>query len=288
VSVQPKIDSIYDFTDKGLVELKAWLEPWFLDLIGSSRTASHTPFFTVITELASLHDLRGYWRLGDGSSPFADTSGHAAGPAPAVKDATGTAMDEDTPGALPIADDDGAVQFTSATGGAADFLAVDESGTGGFRFDLTSGDVECSIVAWVEPHSSASAFDGSVIQNISEPVPFGPCGWRLYIDWPTRVIKWHRREEGFTPTDVTVSGPSLPTTAWSFVVATYDSTNGMQLYVDGSLYAADPTLFGALMPGSSSPDIGYLFYGGIDEVSVWGDALTAAEILSLYNAGVGS
>jgi hypothetical protein len=29
VSSREKIDSVYDFTDKGLVEIKAWLEPWF-------------------------------------------------------------------------------------------------------------------------------------------------------------------------------------------------------------------------------------------------------------------
>lgn len=29
MSSRPKIDSIYDFTEKGLVEVKAWLEPWF-------------------------------------------------------------------------------------------------------------------------------------------------------------------------------------------------------------------------------------------------------------------
>lgn len=29
MSSREKIDTVYDFSDKGLVELKAWLEPWF-------------------------------------------------------------------------------------------------------------------------------------------------------------------------------------------------------------------------------------------------------------------
>src|SRR4029077_5251961 len=152
-----KIDSVYDFTDKALVELKSWLEPWFLhrDVTQIVDTPS---FAEAVGELAATRDLRGYWRLGEGAPPFADTSGNTGGAAAAVKHSATTAMSEDVPGALPPADDDGAVAFNAFA--ASDYLntgAVDPT-----RFDFAPTDTAVTVAAWIKPTAGTTAAPATV------------------------------------------------------------------------------------------------------------------------------
>jgi hypothetical protein len=86
---------------------------------------------------------------------------------------------------------------------------------------------------------------------------------------------------------------------WHHVAATYDGAN-MFLYVDGSLDASAPAT-GSILPASDlvciganskayvpscgCQQLGYFFNGLIDEVSLYNRALSAAEILAIYNAG---
>lgn len=64
-----RIDSVYDFTEKGLVELKNWLEPWFL-----SRSAAGTFFSFTPHGLLAVFDGLGSelttGRRGDVQIPF--------------------------------------------------------------------------------------------------------------------------------------------------------------------------------------------------------------------------
>jgi len=75
------------------------------------------------------------------------------------------------------------------------------------------------------------------------------------------------------------------------VVATYDGT-WKRLYVDGS--QANSTVdSGASISGSTTYiaryyNGGYVFSGSLDEVAIYGKALTAAQVLAHYNAGIGS
>jgi len=50
-----------------------------LERRGSGDGAA-APFYEAVAELATTRELLGYWRLGEGASPFLDTSGHPSGP----------------------------------------------------------------------------------------------------------------------------------------------------------------------------------------------------------------
>jgi len=78
---------------------------------------------------------------------------------------------------------------------------------------------------------------------------------------------------------------------WHFFVATYDSvTNRMENYVDAVIDAV--SLDANDDPGTGSLSLGRrtgatpLYDGKMDEVSIWDKALSASEVLELYNSGV--
>jgi hypothetical protein len=250
-------------------------------------------FFDAVAELAATRNLCGYWRLGEGASPFADTSGHAYGAADAVKVSTGTAMTDSVTGALPPGDDDGAVRFNNTAGGAGDFLdCPDPNGPspGDRRFNF-SGAADMTVAAWVKPAASSSTFNGTAIAVWSSG-SFGPCGWGLGVTWPARTPFFRRRENGTPAADATVDGSALTADEWAFVAGTYSSVNGHTLYVNGPPAANDPATFASLPSFNFGPNIGRSefstesFYGAVDEITVWGGVLTAAEIMALYTAGV--
>lgn len=75
---------------------------------------------------------------------------------------------------------------------------------------------------------------------------------------------------------------------WHHVVGTYDKQN-VKLYVDGILAGSDPYT-SSISYGSESINIGhgsgsaaFPWNGAIDDVAIFSRALTAAEILTLYN-----
>jgi hypothetical protein len=94
----------------------------------------------------------------------------------------------------------------------------------------------------------------------------------------------------------------FPTTitagTWHFVAGTYDGT-GQNLYVDGVLvnsganfgpvqYQSAPIQIGSVLNSAFNPTgapFTYYFSGQIDELEVFNRALSATEILSLFNAG---
>ena len=84
-------------------------------------------------------------------------------------------------------------------------------------------------------------------------------------------------------------------TTWTMVTGTWNtSTNKMTIYKNG-IFGADVAITGNAeqtsipmslgMQNSGTP--GYWFAGSLDEVGFWSRALSAAEITSLYNSGVG-
>ena len=92
------------------------------------------------------------------------------------------------------------------------------------------------------------------------------------------------------------SGPVLPLNIWNHIGYTYSFTNGIRLYVNGSLYSTTGSftysasnalaqiLLGGCGSGSScTPGYGGPFTGALDEFFLYSRELTAAQILALAN-----
>ncbi len=259
---------------------------------GIGFPSASATFPELVDVLAATYELRGYWRLGDGASPYVDISGHPNGPADAVLSAAGTAMSPDVAGALTTGDD-GAVAFNYAGTADQDKLVIPDPTPGGAprRFNFVSGDSSMTLAAWVKPGASASTFNGGILNNWRHSST--DCGWRLYVIWPSRLLKFERAPNGGAGGG-SISPGGLPADEWAFVAATYDDSGGYKLYIDGALVDSDAATGFSLPAFNQGFNIGYVtatagshgFYGAVDEVTVWGAALTAADILALYEAGV--
>lgn len=241
-----------------------------------------TPFYDVVADLANTHTLLAYWRFGESASPFADTSGHPNGPANAVRTATGTAMTEDVTGALPVGDDDGAIQF-NADNTTGDYLDVSDPGTPRLNLNATH-----SIGGFVKAHSSANTFLGTIVHQwvTSGSVD---CGYLMYVSYPSLAITYIRRDTGSVQGEV---ASALVAGEWSLVFATYSAANGHRLYLNGALVDTDATSvtgptfnFGPWFAQPTGLTLGNKpFYGALDEWSAWGSELTASDIARLWEA----
>ncbi len=227
-------------------------------------------------------DLLGYWSLGGGAAPYADTSGNPGGPVDMALVAHGTAMTQDyTPGALSPSQDDGAVKFNAA----AYNVQGDILSAGDTRFQLSGA--EWTIAAWVKP----TLLSSQALQFLGNFSPFNG-GYALSVSGLTGIPLFQRGDSGGTAFAFDV-GTVVPVDEWSFVAGTYGPTpNEMNLYVDAVLVATGTTVQG--MASFSSVQIGgnnsggptyNSFNGGVDEAMVWGAALTADQITSLFRAG---
>lgn len=282
-----KIDSIHDLSDKALVELKAWMEPWWQQKArGRLLTTGTTPgstFSDAMTALGATASLLAWWRLGEAAGPtFADSNSYLSH-CDLTQQVTGTALTANITGALPSSQDDGAVRFNSP-GSGGDYLT---SGCGA-RFNLNS--TNFSVAAWINPTSTVSTFLGQIAGAYGIGTSTA-LGWVLTFDYPGMTVNFTRQQDGGST--ATVTGPSAGAGEWSFVVGTYSTTNGLSLYVNGVLVDSDATTFNhggpSLGVGVGARSSGAApFYGGIDEVSVWGSTLAAADIMGLYLAGLAS
>jgi len=262
----------------------------------------------------AIPDIRGYWRLGDGEAPYLDTSRYnITAPANATRTVAGGSGDyfsmnlDYSPGGLLVADD-GAVKF-NAPGSTdpptvrGDFLTVGISPTAGDyqnRFAFPDRH-PFTIVAWVQPGASGRTFTGPIFNTIAVNGTVGDNGWRLELQWPSMVVGLTRAgavPAGGSYTSALSTAP-VPAGSWSFVAGTYDGTTS-RVYINGVLagalddtqtwnsinYGTIPQLAtGPLRPAGDG--FGY-YFGGLDEVVVWARALTADELLGLYQSGSGS
>ena len=85
---------------------------------------------------------------------------------------------------------------------------------------------------------------------------------------------------------------SVTNNVWNHFVATFENNSATKLYLNGSESGnnsiGNVTLFsfpGNLNFGKSNNGDGNLFTGQIDEVAIWTDVLSAAEVTALYNSG---
>ena len=128
--------------------------------------------------------------------------------------------------------------------------------------------------------------------------PTGVSGWQMIFDMEDGV--WDRflaietgslgLSMGHT-SNRWQTGVSVTVGVWQHVVAVYDN-GAMRFYYNGTEYTTgltegDHSSLGTLTIGANQNGGGNFYTGIIDEVAVWNEALTAAEITALYNSGSG-
>lgn len=163
--------------------------------------------------------------------------------------------------------------------------------TGLRRFGIDSWPY--SVAIWIYPASVA----GGTIMHLSLRTDAAPTGWCIPIVGFTSsgqiaILSWNF-------TNVAVTGPTVPLNSWTHVVGTYSPTNGLRLYVNGTVRgSAGPYSFLAgggpmtLTLGSSLLGLGACatgtiqmgqYYGALDELYVYARELTAAEVAAHAN-----
>ena len=145
-----------------------------------------------------------------------------------------------------------------------------------------------SISLWVK-----IATNGNYDHIIGAPTSYSAwnTGFGLYTN-TTGVRFW---VDQWGPSGNTfVNSASLSLNVWYHIAATFDTTNGLKLYVN----AGTPTtatgngildgLTNDIYIASTGTNTNYAFNGSISNVSIWNTALTQAQVSEIYNEGVPS
>jgi len=149
-----------------------------------------------------------------------------------------------------------------------------------------------SVAIWINPTSSA----GGTIMHLSSRTDGAQTNaWCLPIMGLTSsgqiaINSWNGN-------NVPITGPVVPLYTWTHIVATYSSTNGESLYVNGTLWASvgaysfaaggvpmtitlGSSLLGTGVCNTGTIQMGQ-FYGSLDEFYVYARELTASEVSAL-------
>jgi PKD repeat protein len=208
----------------------------------------------------------GYWRLGESSgTTAADATGAPSGTlvGGVGRGVAGATSDTDT-----------AMGFDGSTG----YVRVDD------RPSLNFPSQNFTVEAWAKP-TTVGTVGGAVLQKGDHS---GYPGWQYRLSL-TSTGKW-RGTVFVGSSNITVTDPGTPsTTAWNHLALV---RNGQQitLYVNGAA-AATTSFSGSVnistgmlaIARSGASSEGY-FKGTVDEVAIYPTALSAAQILSHYNA----
>ena len=88
-----------------------------------------------------------------------------------------------------------------------------------------------------------------------------------------------------------VYGPSIVLNQWTHLVGTYDGTT-LRLYVNGALVSSNTVTYTPnttrplrVAAGRTESSAQYLLPGRVDEVAVYGSALSAARVQAHYDSG---
>jgi hypothetical protein len=147
-----------------------------------------------------------------------------------------------------------------------------------------------TVMAWIKPAKRGAAY--GIIGNKGDKSGEPPWpGWRFRYFW-TRVVLQFGTADGAEPSASTENW-SVMQGFWSHVAATYDGEK-LSLYVDCNLLAT-AEVDAQIMPGRRPLVIGnyigrknaYAFDGMIDELKVFGAALSEEEVFAEAIRGMG-
>jgi hypothetical protein len=173
-------------------------------------------------------------------------------------------------------------------GTAAAFDGMTGFMTAGDVFEFT-GPTPCSFEAWVNPILDADFHD---ILSRSDGQGGTTTGYLMYVEpQPTPMMDFALYSAGSG--DIAESdGVNIDGGAYTQVVGVYDGTNVI-IYANGAPLMTNTASF--TIPATTSPFVVAAqsggatswFHGDIDDVSVYGQALSAARILVHYRVGIG-
>ena len=182
----------------------------------------------------------------------------------------------------------GRVNRALALSGSSSYAQV----TGLLRLGTSSWPYTVAI--WIYPTNGS----GGTIMHLSSRMDGSTLGWCIPIMGLTSsgqiaVNSWN---SGSVP----ITGPSVPLLTWTHVAATYSSSNGERLYVNGVQYGSPSSVFafggsgvpmtitlGSSLLGAGGCSTGTIqmgqYRGSLDEFRVYARELTAAQVSALAN-----
>ena len=104
------------------------------------------------------------------------------------------------------------------------------------------------------------------------------------LEWLGSAYNLFRMQPGSVP-----SVSKLHRYQWHHVVMTRNSSNSIQIYVNGNLskyYVSNSDARDDIFYIGRDPEQGEYFDGSMDEIAIWSTELSAAQINTLYNKGI--
>jgi hypothetical protein len=233
---------------------------------GQDRTLTTTKGYR--DAILATPGLVSYWRLGERSgTTAADQAGGNAG-------AYTGGVTLGAPGA--VTDGDTAALFDGSSG----YVNVPSSANLALTGDMTSE-------AWVKPtdYGNYNGIVGKTRGNLPAPYDF-------YLSQGSGVPTFLRGDGTWGQVGVVSGSNAPPVGRWSHIVVTVSGNtvthylNGVQ-NGSGTLTSTGQDAGTALRIGSRN-DLVTMFKGGIDEVAVYGAALTPTQVSNHYNVGTAS
>ena len=165
--------------------------------------------------------------------------------------------------------------------GTDDYVQVPDHSS----LDITN---ELTIASWVNPDS----YDGTILAK--RDFSGGErTNYHTWVDASGYIGFEFNHNNSATGNATSVA--TIPTNSWSHVAITYDQQN-IKIYINGELNKTVQET-DDLTPNNNVLSIGRVirqsnsnfseFDGKLDEVAIWNEAITAAEITALYNSGSG-
>jgi len=145
-----------------------------------------------------------------------------------------------------------------------------------------------TMTAWIYPNGPQADYAGLLISSETAGFAYGGD----FSSNAGQLIYWWNGQSTYTY----VSGLVIPSNQWSFVAVVIEPTKAsLYLGTNGVLNTAVRSVphtseawagNGQIGSQGGSPDF-RIFNGSIDEVAVFNYAFTPAQVLSLYNSGIG-
>jgi hypothetical protein len=204
-----------------------------------------------------------YWRMNDTGTTTADSAGSHTGTL------AGT-VTKSVAGAL-AGDSDTAMTFDGSTGKVTTPDAT----------DLKPAAISVELWAKYTVLSDFAVFFTKTTSNSWND------GYGLYYRTSGTTLNWWVNNYTGANMQVQITAPA--TGGWHHIVGTYDGTNGLRLYVDGSQAGSNSYVSGITQSiailNLATHSGGTSLAATIDEFAVYGTALSAAKVLAHYQSG---